>query len=111
MDFSSASVKFARAYAEAVLAYIDTQQPQEVYWDADELTFRRGALAEGIAPDDVGVYVGSGWRQAAGPVQVNEDSLANPIHRDALRGVLVETLTHSDLAQTYMRILLHEAGG
>lgn len=85
--------KLARAYAEAVLAYIGSDTPQSIGYDPATQEFWIEPVADGMDPTDVDLWVGAKWADHVGGLTVPTDS-AKPLYSpDVLRKAIQDRLS------------------
>lgn len=98
---------YCRAYSQAVIAYLKTDQPQTLVYLVKERRFIEDAVDEGAGPEDVGLWIGSEWQMCVGTVASETDTSASGFSPKALDAELVQKLRDSDHAKQDFKYLLN----
>lgn len=84
--------KLAHAYADAVLMWLRSGEPQGIDYNPDTLSFDIDELDPGTSPTDVGLWVGERWMDRVGDVPMTTDRMHKEFSEIALRKFIIDRL-------------------
>lgn len=84
--------KFSAVYADAVLTYLETGEPQFVTWDGQSSWFDYASVLLGTPRQPVMLAVDEGWIQVVGDLPAEADPQSERFDEDELREAIVHQL-------------------
>lgn len=84
--------KFSAVYAEAVLTFLETGEPQFLTWDGSSSWFDYASVMLGTPREPVMLAVDEGWNLVVGDLPAEADPQSERFDEDELREAIVHQL-------------------
>lgn len=96
--------KFAAVYAEAVLTFLDSREPQWVTWDGRSHQFDFGSMEMDIPPIPVMLFVDDGWSKVLGDIGEIAEPESPDFDSDALRSAIEAQIADEGFGERLLKI-------